>query len=93
MLLKSSNKINRSNHSAQKYLANDFFVMVAFGTKRLDLVANRADDRLESLQLCVLRVGLLEDGDVGVGIFPESEESGVGGAGFGWVTCEDVGAG
>jgi hypothetical protein len=36
---------------------------------------------------------LLEDEDVGIGIFPESEESGVGGAGFGWVTCEGIGAG
>jgi hypothetical protein len=27
-----------------------------------------------SLQLCVLLLGLLEDGDVGVGVFPEREE-------------------
>ena len=28
----------------------------------------------ESLQLRVLRLGLLKDGDVGVGVFPEGEE-------------------
>jgi len=31
------------------------------------------------LQLRVLRFGLLQDGDVGVGVFPESEEVVVGG--------------
>jgi hypothetical protein len=30
--------------------------------------------RLDSLQLLVLRLGLLQDGDVGVGILPEREE-------------------
>ena len=34
-------------------------------------------------QLCVFRLGFLEDGDVGVGIFPECEEILIGGAGFG----------
>ncbi len=34
-------------------------------------------------QLCVLRLGLLEDGDVGVGVFPEREEILIGGPGFG----------
>ena len=32
-----------------------------------------------SLQLRVLRLGLLQDGDVGVGVFPEGEEVVVGG--------------
>jgi len=32
-------------------------------------------------QLCVLRLGLLEDGNVGVGVFPEREEILIGGAG------------
>jgi hypothetical protein len=32
-----------------------------------------------SLQLGVIRFGLLEDGDVGVGVFPEGEENFVGG--------------
>ena len=27
---------------------------------------------VRSLQLCVLRFGLLQDGDVGVGVFPQS---------------------
>jgi hypothetical protein len=36
---------------------------------------------------------LLEDGDVGVGIFPEGEEGVVGGAGFGRVADEGIGAG
>jgi hypothetical protein len=31
------------------------------------------------LQLCVLSFGLLEDGDVGVGVFPEREEAFVSG--------------
>ena len=35
------------------------------------------------LQLCVLRFRLLEDGDVGVGVFPECEEILIGGAGPG----------
>ena len=30
-------------------------------------------------QVCVLRLGFLQDGDVGVGVFPESEEIFVGG--------------
>jgi len=33
------------------------------------------------LQLPVFRFGLLQDGDVGVGVFPEGEEVFVGGAG------------
>ena len=32
-----------------------------------------------SLRFRVLRLGLLQDGDVGVGVFPESEEVVVGG--------------
>src|SRR5438552_19207751 len=35
------------------------------------------------LQLRVLRLGFLQDRDVGVGVFPESEEILVGSAGFG----------
>ena len=35
------------------------------------------------LQLCVLRLGFLQDGDVGVGVFPEREEILIGGASFG----------
>ena len=67
-------------------MVHDSFVTVASGAKRLDSIFNRRSDLLESLQFGELRGGLLEDEDVGIGIFPESEESGVGGAGFGWVT-------
>ena len=35
------------------------------------------------LQLCVFRFGFLQDGDVGVGVFPQIEEILVGGAGLG----------
>jgi hypothetical protein len=34
------------------------------------------------LQLRVLRLGLLQDGDVGVGVFPEGKEVLIGGASF-----------
>ena len=34
-------------------------------------------------QLCVFRLGFLQDGDIGVGVFPEREEILIGGAGFG----------
>ena len=34
-------------------------------------------------QLCVFRLGLLQDGNIRVGVFPEREEILVGGAGFG----------
>jgi hypothetical protein len=43
------------------------------------------DLALELLYLCVFRLGLLQDGDVGVGVFPEREEILIGGAGFGCV--------
>ena len=39
------------------------------------------------LQLGVLRLGFLQDGDVGVGVFPEGEEVLVGGAGLGGVAA------
>jgi hypothetical protein len=45
-----------------------------------------------SLQLGVLRLGLLQDGDVGVGVFPEGEEVLVGGAGLGSVAAHRVGS-
>ena len=38
-----------------------------------------------SLQLRVLGLGLLQDGDFGVGVFPKGEEIFVGGAGFGGI--------
>ena len=39
------------------------------------------------------RFGFAEDGDVGIGVFPEGEEIGVGGFCFGGVAGESVGAG
>src|SRR5712692_776521 len=44
------------------------------------------------LQLGVLGLGLLQDWDVGVGVFPLGEEILVGGACFGRVTLQSVGA-
>ncbi len=41
----------------------------------------------------VLRLGFLQDGDVGVGVFPEGEEVLVSGAGLGGVALERVGTG
>src|SRR5260370_69116 len=47
----------------------------------------------ELLQLSVFGLGGDEDGDVGVGVFPESEEILIGGAGFGCITLEHVSPG
>jgi hypothetical protein len=44
-------------------------------------------------QLRVLRLGLFQDGDVRVGVFPEGEEVLIGGAGLGGVTLQVVSAG
>jgi hypothetical protein len=45
------------------------------------------------LQLLVLRFGFFQDGNVGIGVFPEGEEVVVCGAGLGGVAGEGVGAG
>jgi hypothetical protein len=45
-----------------------------------------------SLQLRVLRFGLLQDGDVGVGVFPEREKVLICTLRFGGVPCRRVGA-
>src|ERR1700687_2908773 len=45
-----------------------------------------------SLQLSVLRLGLLEDGDVGVGVFPEGEEVLVRSFRFGGFALHEFGA-
>jgi hypothetical protein len=39
------------------------------------------------LQLRVLPLGFFQDGNVGVGVFPQREKILVGGAGLGGVTC------
>ena len=44
------------------------------------------------MQLRVLRLGLLQDGDVGVGVFPEGEEVLVSGFGFGGVALQGIGS-
>src|SRR5208282_2451920 len=44
------------------------------------------------LQLRVLRLGFFQDGDAGVGVFPESEEVLISGCGLGRVTGHGVGA-
>ena len=45
------------------------------------------------MQLRIFCFGLLEDGDVGVGVFPEGEEIVVGGGGLGGVTLHGIGTG
>ena len=45
------------------------------------------------MQLGVFCLGLFEDGDVGVSVFPEGEEVLVGGAGFGVIVLKGVSAG
>jgi hypothetical protein len=44
-----------------------------------------------SIQLCILSLGLLQNGDVGVSVLPEREEIIIGGAGFGSVALQSVG--
>src|SRR5215831_9808189 len=44
------------------------------------------------MQLCVLRLGLLEDGDVGVGVLPQCEEMLIGRFCLGAVALHGVGA-
>jgi hypothetical protein len=44
------------------------------------------------LQLRVLRFRFFQDGDVGVGVFPEGKEVLVCRLGFGGITCDRVGA-
>src|SRR5581483_10615549 len=47
---------------------------------------------LQLLQFRVLRLGLDEDGDIGVGILPQGKEVLVGGARLGGIALERVGA-
>jgi hypothetical protein len=48
---------------------------------------------MELLQLRVLRFGLLQDGDVGIGVFSKCEEVLVGGPSLRTIALEGVGAG
>src|ERR1700730_898607 len=45
----------------------------------------------DSLQLRILRFGFLQDGDVGVGVFPEGEEVLIGGFSFGGMAGDSLG--
>ena len=46
-----------------------------FAGEKIARIANRVRAiALSLLQLCVLGLGFLQDGDVGVGVFPEGEE-------------------
>ncbi len=47
----------------------------------------------ELLQLRVLRLSFFQDGDVGVGVFPEREEILISGPGFDSVALQSVGTG
>src|SRR5215469_15636174 len=60
---------------------------------RLGHVLRRAVLPDQSLQLCVLRLGLLEDGDVGVRVFPQRKKILISVAGLGCIALEHIGAG
>src|SRR5215472_14871797 len=51
-----------------------------------------ASQMLVLLQSCVLGLGLFQDGNIGVGIFPEGEEILISDARFGLVACQRVGS-
>jgi hypothetical protein len=51
----------------------------------------RTQSRRLSLQLRVLRLGLLQDGDVGIGVFPHREKIVIGSARPGGVSFQHVG--
>src|SRR5215471_7595201 len=64
------------------------------GRRQIELRCRRTQrysTRPESLQLGVLRFGLLQDGDVRVGVLPQREEIVIGGFCFGNVTLHGVG--
>jgi len=60
------------------------------GTRRIATAITKSGR--VSLHLRVLGFGLLQDGDVGVGVFPEGEEILVGGTGFGSVAVHGIGS-
>jgi hypothetical protein len=74
---------NRSPRLFSSMRANNF------ANDRSTLSSLELADRLgmmESIQFCVLCLGLLEDGDVGVSVFPQREKIFVGGE------CSDAGS-
>ncbi len=77
----------RASMDARNFREFDFSGFTADGR-----VAAPAPRRQLS-QLCVLRLGCFQDGDVRVGVFPEGEEILIGGFGFGGVALQHVGAG
>ena len=54
---------------------------------------NSTQNERALFQLRVLDLGLLQDGDVGVGVLPECEEVLIGRAGLGSVSLQHIGAG
>src|ERR1039458_8275582 len=58
----------------------------------LSVDTKRRRRTLQLLQLRVLGLGLLQDGDVGVGVFPEGEEILVCSLRFGGIACHRIGA-
>ena len=66
---------------------------IAWLRKRSAKQQGRSQDFFQLLQLRVLRVGFLQDGDVGIGVFPEGEEILIRGAGLGGVALQGIGAG
>src|SRR6266404_5864239 len=66
-LLRSAVPIGSNIHRSRRAGSSAFRATIHQGSSRAKLKA-------ELLQLCVLRPGLSEDRDAGVGVFPESEE-------------------
>ncbi len=63
------------------------------GTRRAQRRERRQETGGVKEELGVFGFGREQDGDVGVGVFPEGEEILVGGAGFGVVSLEGIGTG
>ena len=73
----------------------DKLELIPFVRRSAELIGKQQATKKEFfqlLQLRVLRLCFLQDGDVGVGVLPEGEEIFVSGAGFGGITCYRVGA-
>ena len=64
---------------------------MATTSKLREFCLSKREQPLISLQLRVLRLGFLQDGDVGVGVFLEGEEIFVGGFRLGGIACHGVG--
>jgi hypothetical protein len=60
---------------------HDFNFLLAQKTRFVEIVDCPLSELFLLLQLRVFQFGLLQDGDVGIGVFPEGEEVFVGGEG------------